>query len=54
MNNIEAGTLSCYPCLEGENMNKQLFYDDLLLGSFLNYLDDVATFPLNFPDNAAA
>jgi hypothetical protein len=51
--NIEAGTLSCYPCLKGENMDEQLFYDDLLLKSFLNYLYKVDNFPLNFPDFAA-
>jgi hypothetical protein len=46
--------LSHYPLLERENMDKQLFYDDLLLKSFLNYPDDVDNFPLNFPDITAA
>jgi hypothetical protein len=31
-------------------MDKQLFYDGLLFNSFLNYPDNVDTFPLNFPD----
>jgi hypothetical protein len=53
INNVEANTLYRYPCLEGENMNELLFYDDLLLDSFLNYLDNIDNFPLNFPDIAA-
>jgi hypothetical protein len=52
--NIEADTLLRYPFLEGENMDEQLFYDDLLLESFLNYPEDVDHFPLNFFDIAAA
>jgi hypothetical protein len=39
--NIEADMLSRYPLLEGENMDEQLFYDALLLESFLNYPEDV-------------
>jgi hypothetical protein len=37
-------SLSCHPCLEGENMDEQLFYYDLLLESFLNYPDDMDFF----------
>jgi hypothetical protein len=32
--NIEADTLSCYPCLERESKYKQLFFEELLLKSF--------------------
>ncbi len=52
--NIEADTLSRYPLLKGENMDQQLFHDALLLESFLNYPEDVDSFPLNFADIAAA
>ncbi len=39
--NIEADTLSCYPRLERESKDEQLFYIELLLKSFLNYPADV-------------
>jgi hypothetical protein len=35
--NIEADTLSCYPCLERQSKDEQPFYEELLLGSFLIY-----------------
>jgi hypothetical protein len=54
VDNIEADTLSRYPLLEGENIDEQLFYEDFLLESFLNYPEDVGAFPLNFIDIAAA
>jgi hypothetical protein len=44
-----------YPLLGGENMDKQLFHDNLMLfKSFLYYPDNVDNFLLNFPDIAAA
>jgi hypothetical protein len=35
-------------------LDQSLFYNDLLLLSFLNYPDNVDNFPLNFPDIAVA
>jgi hypothetical protein len=46
--NIEADTLSCYPHLERGSKDKQLFYKELLLKSFLDYPTDVDKFPVNF------
>jgi hypothetical protein len=54
IDNIEADKLSCYPCLKGENMNEQLFYEDLLLKSFLIIFKTIliialSTFPASQP-----
>jgi hypothetical protein len=48
--NIEADTLSCYPRLERESKDEQLFYEELLHKSFLNYPPNVDEFPVNFQD----
>jgi hypothetical protein len=42
------------PRLERENKDEQLFYEELLLESFLNYPADVDEFPVNFDNIATA